>query len=35
MTSLTLWHTTQFFAEYSVKVFRERGFVAIPCTYAR
>jgi hypothetical protein len=35
ITSLTLWQTTQFLAEYNVKVFRERGLVAIPFTYAR
>jgi len=33
MTIRTLWQTTQFFAEYRVKVLRERGVVAIPCTY--
>jgi len=33
MTIRTLWQTTQFLAEYRVKVLRERGVVAIPCTY--
>jgi len=33
ITSLTLWHTTQFLAEYKVNVFRERELVAIPLPY--
>jgi hypothetical protein len=32
ITMRTLWQTTQFLAEYKVKVLRERGVVAIPVT---